>query len=374
MSDQKDDTNPNIPRFSGAQAYQRIKELTSQLDANPDDPAAKDEFDRLMKYIGNNPNIAAEFTRLRTSDAEIAAEVAGLGKDSEASQSPKSAPSNPEKKYVTTASLDFGKVREKASQGFGVYSSNVRAPTTEPEVKPAENKSKEYTGRWIGWSWSGEVIDFWSDLIEGHGAEKEAFIHAYRKSIASRKITKVLSGPQQAALGVIDIRWQDFDVFRWNVANAALRTDQIGDDLYVSWRVFVAEPISWRRIIMWLVGCLLAAIFLTVGFNLQAYTQYNQYYGSATNPLIQSTFETFIKIAIGSGIYLIIVGLFRRNGDWLGMFRRPLDEFDRDDAMAAGHVIHKSVLQAADTIGIDSMTLAPRHSEPSDRPRASRRI
>jgi hypothetical protein len=44
------------------------------------------------------------------------------------------------------------------------------------------------------------------------------------------------------------------------------------------------------------------------------------------------------------------------------MFRRPLDEFDRDDALAAAHIIHKSLLQAADSVGIDSTKLAPRQT------------
>lgn len=120
MSDQKDDTNPNIPRFTGAQAYQRIKELTSQLDANPDDPTAGDEFNRLMNYIGNNPKIAAEFTRLRTSDAEIAAEFAQLGEDYEEPQSPTSAPSKPERNMSLQQVLILGRFEKRQLKDWRV--------------------------------------------------------------------------------------------------------------------------------------------------------------------------------------------------------------------------------------------------------------
>lgn len=385
MSEQQDDQNPHAGNylFTGAEAYQRIKELTTLLDANPDDSATKDEFNQLMKHIGTNPEIAAEFSRLRTADTQEAAVFAQRGNAPtvSVSQHASSETAKPEKKYVLEASYDLGKAVGNAAKGLGIYSNASDRKYSQSIHETTVQSRSEHLGRPImaAANLTGEVIDFWSDLIEGKAAQRDDFIAAYHKIVSDRKIDNVTSTSYIIYTGDIITRKQYFELFKWYTAKAAVRTEPLGNDLYVSWRVYVKEQISSLRIILWLIGCLFAAVVLTVGFNFQSYTPHYDQYGyyfspEQANQYIQATLELFIKIVIGTGIYLVILGIFRRSGDLLGMFRRPLDEFDRDDAMAAGHIVHKSVLQAADAIGIDSMKLAPKEAVPSDRRRPSRRI
>jgi hypothetical protein len=357
MSEQPGNTDPQTPQEIAAELYQRANELTWRLKTNSQDQEAQAEFAELKATVEGNPEISAEFVRLRKAGRKP----------------PSSATSKSEKQEGSTGTNDD---IEEVFKGFGVLKNYNRTGQREVQEKVrASSQGKQESNQFISWTWGGEVIDFWSDLIEGKGDKREAFVIAYRKIVWERDIDGVDPRPIKYAAGNLLSRMQTFEAFRWKVARAALRTEQMGNDLYVSWRVFVKEPISGAKIILWLAGCVLLGMYLTVGTNFQYFFSSPQTFGfSSGTTFIPAATENSIKVVIVTSVLFGLIGIFRKRGDVFGLFRRPLDEFDRDDATAAGHIIHKSLLQAADAVGIDSMSLAPKYTPPVERPRSRPRI
>ena len=194
----------------------------------------------------------------------------------------------------------------------------------------------------------GECYDFWADTIEGEEGKAEVFIAAYRGVMQARGIKGVKSQRQEISVPGIWAMSRDFETTQKGVVTGALYVATIGSDLYLSWRVFVKLELSRLKQLIWMAICLLMAVPFSLEFSFQ--NDMSVDWGRL--------YYTFVGMMILTGLWIAAYGFIRRNGDFQALLRGPLNELLVDDIVAVGLSMHKSVLRAADRVGINSAKLA----------------
>jgi hypothetical protein len=138
-----------------------------------------------------------------------------------------------------------------------------------------------------------------------------------------------------------------------------------GNDLYVSWRAFIQAEISKVKLV--LVG--LACLLLACPFSIERQVTF-----AGTDSSFN--FGSFVEASIGWLVVAVVVltawGFFYRGGDFLALIREPLNELQIDDLNAMAAAVHKSVVHAADDLGIDTAKLET--YEPSYKRRPQKRL
>lgn len=217
------------------------------------------------------------------------------------------------------------------------------------EVNEYQGKSDAVLGN--QYAQVGELVDMWADLVEGYGDKAADFWTAFYESFNQRQIKATTDSRERlTSTGFYPVR-REMTFIRRDPVTIAVFVAKQGADLYVSWRAFIQGKISDIRIVVWLI----IAVVISLPFSFdtdvwQGTTEFNT----------ASFLRTFVFMLIATGILIALNGLFYRKGDILGLMRESLHELQVDELASLSAAVHKSILTAADKVGIDTTKLEPR--------------
>jgi hypothetical protein len=197
----------------------------------------------------------------------------------------------------------------------------------------------------------GALVERWADVLEGAGEKAGAFWEAFYQSYSSREIPRFEDDWEMLSSNLLYSPPQREMLFvRRGPITIAVLLAQQGADLYTSWRCFIKNPVAWWRV----AAVLVVAILIGWPF---AYT--NEVLSGTHYELsrhFNATLVTFVVLMVLIGIY----GLLFRAGDAGSLLRAQIHELQYDEVASLTTVIHKSLIHAADKLGIDTAKLEPR--------------
>lgn len=200
----------------------------------------------------------------------------------------------------------------------------------------------------------GYLTERWADVVDGFGEKAEEFWKAFDESRQARRIggrkqwVKLRSTGLTSPTRVVDMTQ------RGPVTVAVLVALQ-GNDLYLSWRCFVHNPVSLLRVTIWLLLVAAPALFLS------RYREYGSYFGSARWEVDgEQALLYFGAGAAITGLLMIFYGLTKWQGDAFKLLRSPIHELQYDEVASLSTGIHRCLLDAADKVGIDVSQLESR--------------
>ncbi len=207
----------------------------------------------------------------------------------------------------------------------------------------AQNITELLTAATRGLSGLGERIDGWADLVEGAGDRALDVASAFHERISARQMPDVTHESANLSTSSILGRRRPYQLIRTPTgATLAVYIGSFGKDLYISWDLFIRTV--WNMTVIW--GILGSAAFLGL-FSARE----TDLWGRSS-----FSFSSWIISTIGLSIlfaFLVACAGFMLRRGFFGFFVKELDFFDADDITAMALAVHKSLLQAADTVGID---------------------
>lgn len=217
------------------------------------------------------------------------------------------------------------------------------------EVNEYQGKSDAVLGN--QYAQVGELVDIWADLVEGYGDKAADFWTAFYESFSQRQIKTVTDSRERLTSTGFYPSSREMTFIRRDPVTIAVFVAKQGADLYVSWRAFIQGKISQLRVAAWLVIVGLASLPFSFDTDVwRGTTEFNS----------DSFLKTYLIILAITGILIGLNGLFYRKGDILGLLRESLHELQVDELASLSAAVHKSILTAADKVGIDTTKLEPR--------------
>lgn len=209
----------------------------------------------------------------------------------------------------------------------------------------------------------GELIERWADVAEGYGQKANAFWEAFESNLKGREVEQLSQyWGDLASTGIFSPRRNAFLVQRGPVTVAVVVARQ-GNDLYISWRAFIQNYVSMVRVGIW--AALVLLISLPFAYDVDFWGESSFSSGAF--------FRNVIFFGLLSLIFILLYGLMYRDADVLSLFRSPIHELQYDEVASLSTTVHKTVLAAADKVGIDRASLEVREPVYLGR-RAKRRI
>lgn len=190
----------------------------------------------------------------------------------------------------------------------------------------------------------GVRIDGWADIVEGAGDKAEEAREATTQVLKNKEMPDV-------SINSTTIRTsKDRPYLIIEMPNGACVTIYIGSfgkDLYATWDLYI-RPVLNKDLIFAVLG--IAAVLGFIG----AFRQ-NGWTGESEFSFIGWIFSTMGWV-IGGAILMGIAGFLTRRNIFAFFFKQ-LDIFDIDDIGAMGLDVHKGLLCALDSVGINSRVL-----------------
>ena len=221
----------------------------------------------------------------------------------------------------------------------------------------------------------GLRIDGWADLVEGASGKAEVALQAVADTMKARNFPKVEIKNENVAPNLVSGKRRPYVYVEMNNgASVTTYIGQYGTDLYASWNLFVRPKLELKTIIIILVialviivPCGITGLVGSLSALAAAGKAMNSYsFGQAVNV---SGYYLWIIITslCGNGVFLCLTSLlltflvgfagFVVKGNWLAFFIKELTAFDADDIAAMSLGVHKSVMLALDSVGIEIKNL-----------------
>jgi hypothetical protein len=197
----------------------------------------------------------------------------------------------------------------------------------------------------------GSRLDGWADLVEGAAEKAEEIRMAFDGELQDRHMPQIDQIQSQLTPGGLAGKRRKYYLTQ-NPVGATLATyiGEFGHDLYISWDLFVRPVIKWRNLaIMVGIAALLAICPALV----------SQSISDAPLVALVSWFFSTLGWLVPVVIVALIAGRFMR-GSFLAFFIEEIDHFAADDVTAMMFAVHKSLLKAVDSVGLDASTLRPK--------------
>lgn len=187
----------------------------------------------------------------------------------------------------------------------------------------------------------GETYDGSAELVPEMGGMADKAFAAFGEIVVARQMPGVTQRRvtlRPTTLGFSNER-PYYLLQQANGATVAIYIAHFGHDLYMSWTLFIRPVLNWI-----VIGIIAAVAFLT-GF----------LPGAALSGAL--AIPSFILSFILWSLPVGIVGSFLK-GSFTAFFIRQLNMFDAEDIRAMCMVTHRSLLEAADTVGIQLQILS----------------
>jgi hypothetical protein len=198
----------------------------------------------------------------------------------------------------------------------------------------------------------GSFLDGWSEIVEGAGDKASQVRQNVLGLLQGRGMPDITLGNKTGYVSLISQDRRDYVVSEtFPGAKTTIYIAKHGNDLYASWRTWIEPKLNWN-FLRWILGGAAVLGLFTGGI---------QRGGTLFGPS-ETTFSffgwlssTFTLIVIAAFI-LAVVGRFFK-GSFLAYFIIEPNVFDADDITAMSLSVHKSVLRALDSAGIDNSKL-----------------
>ncbi len=193
----------------------------------------------------------------------------------------------------------------------------------------------------------GTLVDSWADLIDNQGGRLSTIVQAFSERMAARQMSHFSIQATNVTPGQMFSGNRFYHLVRTQTgATLAVRIDNYGRDLYLSWDLWVKPLPNWP-VILGLIG--LAALMALGG------AQTPSFFGPSSFNMTLWIIGTIFN-SIWMGFLVGLAGRFVR-GNFLGFFLKQLSPFDVDDITAMQLAVHHSLLEAADVAGISQNLL-----------------
>lgn len=218
----------------------------------------------------------------------------------------------------------------------------------------------------------GYMVDMWADLLEGYGYKVKEFWSAYDMLLNERSIEGLNRYWSNLSATGFEVPYRRMDFNVREPVTVAVYTAIQGEDLYVSWRAFVQGSFSMIKFIIFAgIAFVLALPILSFArLGKCAFTPVS--FGGVPSCNLNLFEAIFILVFVGAIVagFVAAFGILFRGGDFLALVREPIHELHYDDVASLTAAVHKSLLGAADLIGIDSTKLMVREPAfaPKNRP------
>lgn len=225
----------------------------------------------------------------------------------------------------------------------------VRPPQHLEPIQPPQEERRQLPTSWtVGEQRSigslGERLDGWADLIEEAGDKFEAVVSAFQQHLLSRQVPEVEHEAATLTTGGMFSKQRPFQLTLTRTgATMAVYIGKFGRDLYVSWELFI-RPL-WNDTVI--VGIICAAILLGLMFS----TSRNPFTGHTEFSFVNWIIATIV-LSLCFAVLVAMAGSAVKHNP-LGFLIKELDAFDADDIGATMLAVHKSLLHAIDSTGID---------------------
>ena len=198
----------------------------------------------------------------------------------------------------------------------------------------------------------GVFLDGWSDIVEGVGSKAMEVRQNILNILKERQMPEIEVMKTTLFVGLISQDNRDYLVSQtFPGARTTIYIAQHGKDLYASWRTWIEPVFNWNLWRLILVGAAVLGL-ITGGIG-----KSGGFYGPSKTTF---SFVGWIAATIG---YLITVAIILAiagriiKGRFTAYFFVEPNVFDADDITAMSISVHKSVLRALDSAGIDSSKL-----------------
>lgn len=211
----------------------------------------------------------------------------------------------------------------------------------------------------------GDLVDMWADLIEGYADKASDFWTAFATHYRERDIKGAGIYADKLTATGLWAPYRRMNFVKRGVVTVPIYVATQGKDLYVSWRAFIQGQISLIKVGVWLILCFLLALPLSLE---ETFVRFGE---TSTRLDSGRCLSSGLTIVVVTGILAAAYGFFYRQGDWQALWREPIHELQIDDVASLTSAVHKSVIAAADQVGIDTTKLEAR--EPFYNPRGRKR-
>ncbi len=196
----------------------------------------------------------------------------------------------------------------------------------------------------------GQRLDGWADIVEGAGTKTNDMTIAFREQVSKRQMPHVIC--QSSELVARAGQRRNYHLIRTETGvTLAVYIGRFGSGLYFGWDMFF-KPLLNTNVIA---GIIIAAVLTGLCPSLVAGAITSLTRGSRGINLLSWLFGTVVLAVAYTLLVAIISRVFR--GNLLALFFKELTFFDAHDIAATGMAVHRSLLNAADRIGIDTHVL-----------------
>ncbi len=194
----------------------------------------------------------------------------------------------------------------------------------------------------------GFYLDGWADLVEGMGSKFEEVRSGVLKQLEGRNMPDILVGNREGYVSLVSKDRRIYVVSTTDPgATTTIYVAQHGKDLYASWRTWIEQVLNVQ--LLQIVGVVCGVLgFLTGG--LRSSTDF--FRNAQSTISITGWVTSTIGLLILAAILIAIAGRVVK-GSFLAFFFIEPNMFDAEDITAMSLSVHKSLLRALDTSGID---------------------
>ena len=203
----------------------------------------------------------------------------------------------------------------------------------------------------------GYRVEMWGELIDGRAEDLGKFWKAFYDAFKSRKVScESLKWKDVSAYGFFSDKTREVMQIRRNPVTITVYMATQGKDLYISWRSFLKSSISVAKVGMFVALGVLIFLFLTGVLNSLPTNQLNPQYQTRVNTVVAIN----ALVAAVVVLFPLVMFGFSNTGDPLGYLRAGYSSMVDDDLLALSTAVHRSLMEAADKLDIDTAKLTVR--------------
>ena len=207
----------------------------------------------------------------------------------------------------------------------------------------------------------GLFIDRWADIIEGKSELAESIRVNLLQQLRDKNMPDIQIKPISANVGILSGDRPYIIATTSPGVTTAIYVSAHGKDLYLSWRTHVRGVINKRLLIMMAAAAGMPTLCLSpcllIGNVVNAFVSL----GSDVN--VGNIFAPALTVCLGFfGFEIVLLALAGQllKGDPFAYFFVEPSIFDAEDVAAMNLAIHKTLVKATETAGIDPAILRPK--------------
>lgn len=197
----------------------------------------------------------------------------------------------------------------------------------------------------------GIVVERWADIFVDQAEYCEKFQNLFKANMVVRDIKNIEKSEIWLSTGGFLGIKRPLYLYSRPAAAVGVTIATQGNDLYISWRLFVRNVLDWKRVVIWLIVCGLLTLMNSQLRFLELLVNLNDQNSFSQTPIYSNEISFLVFSLVTGGILY-----------FMGYFLNHFNEFFYDDAEGLAIIVQKSIIEVADQLEIDVSKLQPRES------------